>query len=297
MPVAIFGQTGLIGNAIRNEFQDNLFEIKITQWTESEIVSTWSEITNFASSSNLSIDLVWAAGAANNSSDELVIREELKIIDTLIELIKLSPRNLRTLNLISSAGSIYAGSKAGHIDAETVPVPNSLYGQSRLVIEDKFLTIANLIGIPLNIYRLTNVYGYKDRIKQNSGLISHLINANLTRKELNIFVPLYVEQDYIDVEFVAKNIYSNIMNNKSFSNQIQIYCRNQSHSIIELISIIDKFMGRKTPFVTHEIASSSYRQNNLRFKVDYSTYNMIPIQPLNFSIKKLINEMTYAKIS
>jgi nucleoside-diphosphate-sugar epimerase len=159
------------------------------------------------------------------------------------------------------------------------------------------MTLANSIEIPLNIYRLTNVYGYKERIKQNSGLISHLINANLTRKELNIFVPLYVEQDYIDVEFVAKNIYSNIINNKSFSNQIQIYCRNQSHSIIELISIIDKFMGRKTPFVTHEIASSSYRQNNLRFKVDYSTFNMIPIQPLNFSIKKLINEMTYAKIS
>ena len=56
-------------------------------------------------------------------------------------------------------------------------------------------------------------------------------------------------------------------------------------------------MGRKTPFVTHEIASSSYRQSNLRFNVDYSTYNMIPIQPLNFSIKKLISEMTYAKIS
>jgi nucleoside-diphosphate-sugar epimerase len=297
MPVAIFGQTGLIGNAIRNEFQDNLFEIKITQWTESEIASTWSEITNFASSSNLSIDLVWAAGAANNSSDELIIREDLKLIDTLIELIKLSPRNLRSLNLISSAGSIYAGSKVGFIDAETVPVPNSLYGQSRIAIEDKFMTLANSIEIPLNIYRLTNVYGYKERIKQNSGLISHLINANLTRKELNIFVPLYVEQDYIDVEFVAKNIYSNIINNKSFSNQIQIYCRNQSHSIIELISIIDKFMGRKTPFVTHEIASSSYRQNNLRFKVDYSTFNMIPIQPLNFSIKKLINEMTYAKIS
>jgi nucleoside-diphosphate-sugar epimerase len=297
MPVAIFGQTGLIGNAIRNEFQDNLFEIKITQWTESEIASTWSEITNFASSSNLSIDLVWAAGAANNSSDELIIREELKLIDTLIELIKLSPRNLRSLNLISSAGSIYAGSKVGFIDAETVPVPNSLYGQSRIAIEDKFMTLANSIEIPLNIYRLTNVYGYKDRIKQNSGLISHLINANLTRTELNVFVPLYVEQDYIDVEFVAKNIYSNIINNKGFSNQIQIYCRNQSHSIIELISIIDKFMGRKTPFVTHEIASSSYRQNNLRFKVDYSTFNMIPIQPLNFSIKKLINEMTYAKIS
>jgi len=297
MPVAIFGQTGLIGNAIKNKFHDNFFDVHLTQWNESEIVSTWSQLTSLASSSNLQIDLVWAAGAANNSSDESVIKEEIKLIDTLIGQIKMLPSNLRTLNLISSAGSIYAGSKVGYIDAKTVPIPNSPYGQSRLIIEDRFMTLANLIGIPLSVYRLTNVYGQKNKIKQNSGLISHLINANLTRRELNIFVPLYVEQDYIDVEFVAKNIHSNITNNRSVSNQIQIYCRNQSHSIMELISIIDKFMGRKTPFVTQEIASSSHRQSNLRFNVDHITYNMIPIQPLNFSIKKLVNEMTYAKIS
>ena len=297
MPVAIFGQTGLIGNAIKNEFHDNFFDVQLSQWNEPEIVSTWSQLNSLASSSNLPIDLVWAAGAANNSSDESVLKEEMRIIDTLIDQVKKLPSNLRTLNLISSAGSIYAGSKVGYIDTKTVPVPNSLYGQSRLIIEEKFVALANSIGIPLSIYRLTNVYGYKNKIKQNSGLISHLINANLTRKELNIFVPLYVEQDYIDVEFVAKNIHANITNNKSVSNQIHIYCRNQSHSIMELISIIDKFMGRKTPFVTQEIASSSHRQSNLRFNVDYSMYNMIPIQPLNFSIKKLVNEMTYAKIS
>ena len=297
MPVAIFGQTGLIGNAIKNEFQDNFFDVRITQWNESEIVSTWSQLTGLASSSNLPIDLVWAAGAANNSSDEFIINADIKLIDTLIALIKMSPDNLHTLNLISSAGSIYAESKVGHIDAKTVPVPNSLYGQSRLIIENKFEALANLIGIPLYVYRLTNVYGYKNKIKQNSGLISHLINANLNRKEINIFVPLHVQQDYIDVDFVAKNIHYNIITNKSNSNQIRIYCRNQSHSIMELISMIDKFMGRKTPFVTREIASSSYRQSNLRFNVDYSTYNMVPIQPLNFSIKKLVNEMTYAKIS
>ena len=297
MPVAIFGQTGLIGSAIKNEFQDNFFDVQINQWTESEIVSTWNQLTGLATTSSLPIDLVWSAGAANNSSDDLIIKEEIKLIDTLIAQIKVSPFNLRSLNLISSAGSIYAGSKVGYIDAKTVPVPNSLYGQSRLIIEDKFIDLANFIAIPLNVYRLTNVYGYKSKIKQNSGLISHLINANLTRRELNIFVPLYVEQDYIDVEFVAKNIHSNIITNRITSNQIQIYCRNQSHSIIEIMSIIDQFMGRKTPFVTHEIASSSYRQSNLRFNVDCSTYNMIPIQPLNFSIKKLINEMTYAKIA
>jgi hypothetical protein len=111
MPVAIFGQTGLIGNAIKNEFHDNLFDVQISQWNQPEIISTWSQLTSLASSSNLSIDLVWAAGAANNSSDESVLKEEMRIVDTLIEQVNKLPSNLRTLNLISSAGSIYAGSK------------------------------------------------------------------------------------------------------------------------------------------------------------------------------------------
>jgi hypothetical protein len=55
MPVAIFGQTGLIGNAIKNEFQDNLFNVQINQWNESEIVSTWSQLISLDYSSKLTI--------------------------------------------------------------------------------------------------------------------------------------------------------------------------------------------------------------------------------------------------
>jgi hypothetical protein len=128
-------------------------------------------------------------------------------------------------------------------------------------------------------------------------LISNLINANLTRQEINIFVPLFVEQDYIDTDFVSQNIYHNIRGNQSLSGKTYIYCRNQSNSIIEIVSLIDKFMGRKTPYVTSTIASSSYRQNNLRFNVKFNDSNMIQINPINISIKKLISEMVHAKIS
>ena len=85
MPVAIFGQTGLIGSAIKNEFHDNFFDVYLSQWNESEIVSTWSQLISLASSSKLPIDLVWAAGPANNSSDESVLKKEMRIIDILIE--------------------------------------------------------------------------------------------------------------------------------------------------------------------------------------------------------------------
>ena len=58
MPVAIFGQTGLIGSAVKNEFQDNFFDVQINQWTESEIVSTWNQLTGLITTSSMPIDLV-----------------------------------------------------------------------------------------------------------------------------------------------------------------------------------------------------------------------------------------------
>jgi nucleoside-diphosphate-sugar epimerase len=261
------------------------------------MAASWKKLESTASESNSEIDLIWAAGASNNASNKSVILEEEEIVDTFIQLVASSSIKLRTLNLISSAGSIYAGSNDVYITEDTIPNPNSIYGESKLNIENKFKELSKSSNTSLNIYRLTNVFGHRSSIKNKSGLIPNLINANLTRQEINIFVPLFVEQDYIDTDFVSQNIYHNIRGNQSLSGKTYIYCRNQSNSIIEIVSLIDKFMGRKTPYITSTIASSSYRQNNLRFNVKFNDPNMIQINPINISIKKLISEMVHAKIS
>ena len=86
---------------------------------------------------------------------------------------------------------------------------------------------------------------------------------------------------------------------RSSNNQFQqfIFSRNQSHSIAELISLIDKFMGRKTPFVTREIETGHVRQSNLKFQVKNQDFISTPIDQITFSVRKLVNEMIYAKVS
>ena len=110
---------------------------------------------------------------------------------------------------------------------------------------------------------------------------------------------MYVEQDYIDVDFVSHNLNHILGKSKSSEKLIStyIFSRNQSHSIAEMISLVDKFMGRKTPFVTQEINSGYERQSNLRFQVANESYISNPIEQITISIKKLINEMIYAKVS
>ena len=297
MPVAIFGETGLIGKSLKQQFQNDCISVLIRKWNRDEIAASWKKLESTVAESNSEIDLIWAAGASNNASDKSVIQKEEEIVDIFIQLVASSSIKLRTLNLISSAGSIYASSNDVYITEDTIPNPNSIYGESKLNIENKFQELSKSSNTSLNKYRLTNVFGHRTSIKTNSGLIPNLINANLTRQEINIFVPLFVEQDYIDTDFVSQNIYHNIRGNQSLSGKTYIYCRNQSNSIIEIVSLIDKFMGRKTPYVTSTIASSSYRQNNLRFNVKFNDPNMIQINPINISIKKLISEMVHAKIS
>ena len=297
MPVAIFGETGLIGKSLKQQFQNDCLDVQIRKWNQDEMAASWKKLESAASESNSEIDLIWAAGASNNASDISVILKEEEVVDTFIQLVASSSIKLRTLNLISSAGSIYAGSNDVYINEDTIPNPNSIYGDSKLSIENKFQDLSKSSNTSLNTYRLTNVFGHRTNIKINSGLIPNLINANLSRQEINIFVPLFVEQDYIDTDFVSQNIYHNIRGNQSLSGKTYIYCRNQSNSIIEIVSLIDKFMGRKTPYVTSADASSLHRQNNLRFNIKFNDPNMIPINPINISIKKLVSDMVHAKIS
>jgi UDP-glucose 4-epimerase len=296
MTIAIFGETGLIGRAIKQEFKDEFMPLKLINWVDKDIKLAWENIESVAHGEDFAFDLVWAAGVSNNSSDIQVINRELELVDTFLGCVYASKVKINSINLISSAGSIYAGSMGEIITKETPPNPISRYGYSRLEIEEKFSELAVNREILLNVFRLTNVFGKRNRLKPSSGLISHLIDANLTRKEINIFVPLFVQQDYIDVNFVAKNIYQNIKINPSNMINTYIYSRNQSHSILELISLVDTFMGRKTPYITHKIETSIYRQNNLHFNIDYADKNMVPIEPINITVKRLVSEMVHEKI-
>jgi len=299
MPLVVVGENGLIGRAIRNKSKDHSLDFKINNWIQEDLTISLQNLESSWKRLREPIDLVWAAGKSSNSSNQEDLDIEIEIVKNFLHLLSISGIALKSLSLISSAGAIFGGYDNQIITGSTIPRPISLYGKSRLEIESRFISFANTDKILLNIFRLTNVFGKRQTLKSNSGLISHLIDANLTRKELNIFVPLFVEQDYIDVDFVAHNINQILRRDRILGNQIQqyIFSRNQSHSIAELISLIDKFMGRKTPFVTREIETGHVRQSNLKFQVRNEDFISYPIDQIIFSVRKLVNEMIYDKVS
>lgn len=299
MTLIVLGQTGLIGNSLKKYHPNDSFDFSISNWDINNFKTEVSFRFNELSKSPNLIDIVWAAGISNNSSNNSIIHNEISIIKVFLEFLLTKNLSIRSINFISSAGSIFNPEKTEQINENTAISPISEYGKSRLLIERLFCEVASRLNVKFNTFRLTNVFGSNVKYRKNSGLISHLINANLNRKEMNIFVPLYVEQDYIDVEFVAKNILHTITRQftPSFSQDVFYLSRNNSHSIIEIINMIDRFLGRKTPYVMVDIETSKLRQNNLNFNFDNKKYLSFEIEPINLKIKKLINEIIYEKIS
>lgn len=299
MTLIVLGQTGLIGNSLKKYHPNDSVDFSIRKWDIDNFNTEVSFRFNELSRSPSSIDIVWAAGISNNSSNNSIIHNEISIIKVFLEFLLTKNLSIRSINFISSAGSIFNPEKTEQINENTAISPISEYGKSRLLIERLFCEVASRLNVKFNTFRLTNVFGSNVKYRKNSGLISHLINANLNRKEMNIFVPLYVEQDYIDVEFVAKNILHTITRQftPSFSQDVFYLSRNHSHSIIEIINMIDRFLGRKTPYVMVDIETSKLRQNNLNFNFDNKKYLSFEIEPINLKIKKLINEIIYEKIS
>ena len=87
MPVAIFGETGLIGKSLKQQFQNDCIDVLIRKWNRDEMAASWKKLESTASESNSEIDLIWAAGASNNASDKSVILEEEETVDTFIHLV------------------------------------------------------------------------------------------------------------------------------------------------------------------------------------------------------------------
>jgi UDP-glucose 4-epimerase len=298
MTIAVIGQSGMIGSSILKFNSSKHIDFSINQWSHNSFCKQLNTKISNLKAKSVSFDFVWAAGISNNSSRIEVIENEISLIKIFLDTLKQSQLKINSLNYISSAGALYSSTNEELITEFTPLDPLSDYGKSRILIEKIFRDYSKRLNAKLNIFRLSNVYGYNYNQEKNSGLISHLINANLRRKEMNIFVPLIVEQDYIDVEFVARNICNLIETNSQTNNLENIYnlTRNQSNSIMEIINMVDKFMGRKTPYVTVNIDSSEFRKSNLRFDFNNNNYLKFKIQPIQFTIKRLINEIMYENI-
>ena len=287
----IIGSGGLLGSALRNTVVDG-FDAKPIHWGDQD--ESGEDLKANLKVFTAQLDpshpwrIIWAAGHATVSSTEDKCQNELT---TFSEFVSHAQEHLTTAGrffLTSSAGGVYAGSSDPPFNAESVPVPTSAYGRLKLD-QEKILTVTfkGRVDVHTTIGRISNLYGPGQNLGKLQGLISHLILAALSKRAMNMFVPLDTIRDFLFVEDAAETI--RVLTTMDCPPSIAVIATGEPKSLATVISQVQGVIRVKIPIAYGQHASSSAQVADLRMT---PTVACPQLTPFPAGVKKMHIDLT-----
>jgi len=225
----------------------------------------------------LSIDLVihMASGIVAGSDKKECNNELLNIVLPTMKLLDmLSQKSIKVI-FFSSGGTIY-GNKSDLITEESELEPINYYGYSKLLIEQYILFLSRLLKLEYVIVRPSNVYGKLQNIDETQGFIEVAIGKILDNKTIEIWGSGKQTRDFIHISDVCTAI--NKIVSQGISNKIINIACGKSHSLLEIIDILEKELNMK--------ALLSFRDNRA-----------VDAKHIRFNIKYLRSELDYEPLN
>jgi len=225
----------------------------------------------FQSIKNADWSIAWCAGRSIVGSSNSEINRESELIQTLFDAIKVyKPIGVvGKVFFASSAGGVYAGAPNQVIDEDSQPKPIATYGFGKLEHEEIFIKNSKQQQINCLIGRITNLYGPGQDITKSQGLISQLCRSNLTKKPLNIFVPLQTARNYLYVDDAAAMIAEFMQHDDELC--IKIFASPQSTTVATLIRTSYEVFKRRPLISLGVNERTSMQPMSLRFKSKIKT--------------------------
>jgi UDP-glucose 4-epimerase len=217
--------------------------------------------------------VVWSAGrgVVGTSATELA-KESQALTAFLTAIAKHKPSGRGVFVGISSAGAIYAKSTNPPFNEATEPAPASDYGEAKLEQEQIIASNAKNLGASSLILRTANVYGCGQDMQKAQGLISHLCRTATTRQSTNLYVSPDTMRHYIynlDLAQLVHRAISRTVGNLSPSNIVKIAASDQSVTVGELVSLVQRVskVPMRVGFGSDSRASAQARDLRLRSRV------------------------------
>lgn len=212
----IIGSGGLLGQSVEQHLggsTDLYFSAQKFSWGDRErVVEQFGEECKnfFAQVDDQPWTIYWCAGRGTLNSSPDQMSEENAVFEGLLRAIE-SNANTATMQrgslfFASSAGAVYGGSTNPPFTEFTAPKSLSSYGDAKLAQEKALSDFAKKSGVRALIGRISNVYGARQDLAKNQGLISTICFSVLRRQPVNLFVPLETSRNYIYVEDAARRI-------------------------------------------------------------------------------------------
>lgn len=296
-PTYVVGSGGLLGSAlIRNSEFFHPFPVHINWETTETVAATFNEWAQAVKKSKEVFSIAWAAGTARVGSADGELQSEFENFKAFLGALSLVADQVQIISILSSAGGIYGGSKDSPINEQSQPSPISGYGSSRIALEEIVTRFGQTHSIDIRICRISNVYGPGQNPKKQQGLITALVRSNISRKPLELFVPIDTRRDYIYVDDAARKIISFMQSTKSTQGEatMKIIASGSTISIGELIAEVNRVRGIRTPVVFAKRAETLLQPLAMSFVSNqFTDIDQIDSVPISVGVAQVVQEQIH----
>jgi UDP-glucose 4-epimerase len=272
----IIGSGGLLGGALTRRFPES-FKASPIAWsdTNQSIADLRKNLALFAQDLPKACvwQILWAAGHATVTSTQQECDRELDVFRTFVEDVNRTLKGPGRFFLASSAGGIFAGSNEAPFTSISNPCPISSYGFLKLEQEKVlFKEMDSQPEVQILIGRFSNLYGPGQDLSKLQGLVSRLILAALTKKTLNIFVPLDTLRDFIYVDDAAE-VVADILTTPE-PHVLAIIASGEPRSLGSVIAQVQDVIRLKIPITYGHHPSSLDQSSDLRMTPTFPGRNL-----------------------
>lgn len=197
---------------------------------------------------------------------------DLPLLDALLQGIASTPESKRPhLIFFSSGGAVY-GNAPGRPSREDDPCrPIGHYGQAKLAAETKIRQAAANHGIAATILRISNPYGYPVPSGRQQGIIPHAIRAAADARPLQLWGDGGARKDFLYHTDFLSALEQIIAAKPTGTFNL---CAGESHSIEEVIALVEKHTGRPVetvpgPAPAWDVANSRLDPQKLNRVLDW----------------------------
>jgi len=219
MRITIFGGGGFIGSTIADRLLKDDHQLRIFERPRVEPYRQFSngEQVEWLTGDLMSVHDVSAAidGAEavlhlvsttlpKSSNDDPIYDVQSNLVATLQLLNAMVAKQVRKIVFISSGGTVYGNPVYLPIDENHPTEPRVSYGITKLAIEKYLLMYQDLHGIKVNILRVANPFGERQRVETAQGAVGVFLSKAIQNQPLEIWGDGSVTRDYLYVSDVAE---------------------------------------------------------------------------------------------
>ena len=168
---------------------------------------------------------------------------ESNVVPTLHLLDVLRKNKRPRLVFVSSGGTVYGNADRLPVSEAAATNPICSYGIGKLVIEKYLHLYQHLYGLDCRTARLSNVYGERQSITTNQGLITTLLHRALQGHALQVWGDGSVVRDYLYVKDAVRGI-QKLLAYEGPARIVNV-SSNRGYSVNEVINELRRVTGKR----------------------------------------------------